>query len=205
MYIQNYINTNFQKAMLTEKVSALVERFNSYVDVMIVLREDETLYNCISVAEMDYIKSFDKELKLMDILDPVESFLFENDMVEDALNLIQQNRITVLPVVDYDLYPVGTVGIFEIIKAFKSVSGMDEPGTKITVSLNERPGQLRTLLDIFTGKDINILSLLTSEVNNGKRSVTLKVGMKDVNAVSELLEANSIEYDGIFEEDGGNY
>lgn len=205
MYIKNYINTNFQKAMLTEKVSALVERFNSYVDVMIVLREDETLYNCISVAEMDYIKSFDKELKLMDILDPVESFLFENDMVEDALNLIQQNRITVLPVVDYDLYPVGTVGIFEIIKAFKSVSGMDEPGTKITVSLNERPGQLRTLLDIFTGKDINILSLLTSEVNNGKRFVTLKVGMKDVNAVSELLEANSIEYDGIFEEDGGNY
>jgi len=191
--------------MLTEKVSALVERFNSYVDVMIVLREDETLYNCISVAEMDYIKSFDKELKLMDILDPVESFLFENDMVEDALNLIQQNRITVLPVVDYDLYPVGTIGIFEIIKAFKSVSGMDEPGTKITVSLNEKPGQLRTLLDIFTSKDINILSLLTSEVNNGKRSVTLKVDMKDVNAVSELLEANTIEYDGIFEEDGGNY
>jgi acetoin utilization protein AcuB len=172
---------------------------------MIVLREDETLYNCISVAEMDYIKSFDKELKLMDILDPVESFLFENDMVEDALNLIQQNRITVLPVVDYDLYPVGTIGIFEIIKAFKSVSGMNEPGTKITVSLNEKPGQLRTLLDIFTSKDINILSLLTSEVNNGKRSVTLKVDMKDVNAVSELLEANTIEYDGIFEEDGGNY
>ncbi|HQO12122.1 MAG TPA: hypothetical protein PK741_03465, partial [Petrotogaceae bacterium] len=86
MYIKNYINTNFQKAMLTEKVSALVERFSSYVDVMIVLREDETLYNCISVAEMDYIKSFDKELKLMDILGPVESFLFENDMVEDALN-----------------------------------------------------------------------------------------------------------------------
>jgi acetoin utilization protein AcuB len=191
--------------MLTEKVSALVERFNSYVDVMIVLREDETLYNCISVAEMDYIKSFDKELKLMDILDPVESFLFENDMIEDALNLIQQNRITVLPVVDYDLYPVGTIGIFEIIKAFKSVSGMNEPGTKITVSLNEKPGQLRTLLDIFTSKDINILSLLTSEVNNGKRSVTLKVDMKDVNAVSELLEANTIEYDGIFEEDGGNY
>ncbi len=205
MYIKNYINTNFQKAMLTEKVSALVERFNSYVDVMIVLREDETLYNCISVAEMDYIKSFDKELKLMDILDPVESFLFENDMIEDALNLIQQNRITVLPVVDYDLYPVGTIGIFEIIKAFKSVSGMNEPGTKITVSLNEKPGQLRTLLDIFTSKDINILSLLTSEVNNGKRSVTLKVDMKDVNAVSELLEANTIEYDGIFEEDGGNY
>jgi len=57
---------------------------------------------------------------------------------------------------------------------------------------------------VFAREKINVLSLMTAKISENKRMVSLKLGIKDINKISEILEDQEIEYEGIYEEDKGN-
>ncbi|HOO75573.1 MAG TPA: CBS domain-containing protein [Tepiditoga sp.] len=205
MYINKWYNRDFKSVYYNRRISDIWNLLDDEDDSVIILREDNTLYNMVSREEIRSISSEISEKKLFEIFDPVDNFLYEDDLVEDALLLMLESKIKILPVVDNEMYPVGIFGIFEVLKAFRNVTSMDEPGTKVMMILDDKPGKLKNIIDILSKKNINILSLITNKIDDTTRMLTLKLDVKNVNFVSDLLENNSIEYEGIFEEDGEYY
>jgi acetoin utilization protein AcuB len=153
--------------------------------------------------DIEFLKTYEPNRKLIEILDPTDSFLFDDDLVEDALVIMLENRVKVLPVVDSELFPVGTFGFLELLKAFKTISAMDEAGTRAIIKIKDEPGELNKVLAVFAREKINVLSLMTAKISENKRMVSLKLGIKDINKISEILEDQEIEYEGIYEEDKG--
>ena len=160
MYIKKWYSTKYKFIYFNEELSKLSEILQTNDEPIIVLREDNTLFNLVTPEDFKFIISHNENKKIFEIFDPVEYFLYDDDMVEDALLLMIDNRVKVLPVVDSEMYPLGIFGFFEVIKAFKGVSAMDEPGTKVVLQLDDKPGSLKKIIDILSVENINILSLL---------------------------------------------
>jgi len=204
MYIKLWQNTHFAKIDYYETVQEAINKLISIGDSLVVIRRDGTLYNLLSQMDIEFLKTYEPNRKLIEILDPTDSFLFDDDLVEDALVIMLENRVKVLPVVDSELFPVGTFGFFELLKAFKTISAMDEAGTRAIIKIKDEPGELNKVLAVFAREKINVLSLMTAKISENKRMVSLKLGIKDINKISEILEDQEIEYEGIYEEDKGN-
>ncbi|PWJ86819.1 acetoin utilization protein AcuB [Oceanotoga teriensis] len=200
MYVRKWYSKSFHYVYLNSTLREFYEKLSDLGDNIAILRNDNTLYNMITKEELEFLSKFDENMKLYEILDPVEYFLFDDDLVEDALNIMLENHIKVLPVVDSEMIPLGIFGFFEILRAFRSISAMDESGTKIILTRKDKPGQLNNILQLLAKEDINVLSLMTSKNVNSKRSITLKLDIQNVNIVSDIFEKNNIEYDAIFEE-----
>jgi acetoin utilization protein AcuB len=99
------------------------------------------------------------------------------------------------------MYPVGVFGLFEVLRAFKTISAMEEKGTRTIILIRDIPGELNKTLGIFASRNINVLSLMTAKISEEKRMVSLKLGIKDINKISDILDEENIEYEGIYEED----
>jgi acetoin utilization protein AcuB len=213
MQVIRYYEEKFEHIYINDNYSKVVEKFsnNISIDSLVILRSDQTLYNIILREELTNFKDINENTKIYEIIDPVEFFLYDDDLIEDAVNIMSENKIKTLPVVDVEMYPLGLFGFYQLIKAFQSVAAMDEPGTKVMIILDDLPGQLNTLLNVLSKENVNILSLITNKLDNKKRSVTLKFNVKDVNLISEIFEKNGLDYETIFEEDinlsipGGNF
>ena len=213
MQVIRYYEEKFEHIYINDNYSKVVEKFsnNISIDSLVILRSDQTLYNIILREELTNFKDINENTKIYEIIDPVEFFLYDDDLIEDAVNIMSENKIKTLPVVDVEMYPLGLFGFYQLIKAFQSVAAMDEPGTKVMIILDDLPGQLNTLLNVLSKENVNILSLITNKLDNKKRSVTLKFNVKNVNLISEIFEKNDLDYETIFEEDinlsipGGNF
>ncbi|MFY9126407.1 MAG: CBS domain-containing protein, partial [Defluviitoga tunisiensis] len=149
MYIKLWQNTHFAKIDYYETVQEAINKLISIGDSLVVIRRDGTLYNLLSQMDIEFLKTYEPNRKLIEILDPTDSFLFDDDLVEDALVIMLENRVKVLPVVDSELFPVGTFGFFELLKAFKTISAMDEAGTRAIIKIKDEPGELNKVLAVF--------------------------------------------------------
>ena len=201
MYVKNWFNKNFEYMYLNKSVKEVLDMIHENRECVVILRHDNTLYNIIRYEDIEFLTDFDESKEVYEILDPVDIFLYNDDLIEDALLMMLENKVKIFPVVDHEMYPVGIFGFYEIIKAFRSLSSMEEDGTKIMLIRDDVPGELKRLLDIISKENINILSLMTHKIKNDKRIITLKINIKDVSFVSDLFDKNGIDYEAIFEEE----
>lgn len=201
MYIKIWQNKVFETIDYTETMEKALEKLENDSEYLVVIRRDGTLYNLISRGDITSLYTYEMDKKLIEILDPTDSFLFDTDLVEDALVLMLENRLRILPIVDNEMYPVGVFGLFEVLRAFKTISAMEEKGTRAIILIRDIPGELNKTLGIFASRNINVLSLMTAKISKEKRMVSLKLGIKDINKISDILDEENIEYEGIYEED----
>lgn len=201
MYVKNWYNKKFQYIYLNKTVKESLKLIQKNKECIIILRHDNTLYNIIRYEDIDFLSNYDENKEIYEVLDPVDIFLYNDDLIEDAMLMMLENKVKIFPVVDHEMFPVGIFGFYEIIKAFRSLSSMEEDGTKIMLVRDDKPGELKRLLDIVSKENINILSLMTHKINNNKRVITLKINIKDVSFVSDLFDKNGIDYEAIFEEE----
>ncbi|WP_121959559.1 CBS domain-containing protein [Petrotoga sp. 9T1HF07.CasAA.8.2] len=203
MYVKIWQNYTFQTIEYTETLQKAFDKISSEEENLVVVRRDGTLYNLITFNDITTtFSSYGLDTKLIEILDPTDSFLFDTDLLEDALVLMLENRARVLPVVNNEMRPVGIFGLFEVLKAFKTISAIDETGTRALIKINDVPGELSKLLSIFANRKINLLSLMTAKISDEKRMISLKLGIKNIDLISDILDEENIEYEGIYEENG---
>ncbi|BBE30659.1 signal transduction protein [Tepiditoga spiralis] len=200
MYVNNWYSSRYKYVYFNNSIKTVIELMEKTKEVIIILREDNTIYNMINIDDYKFLIEKDEKTKLYEVYDPVEFFLYGDDMVEDAVHLMLENEIRVLPVVDTEMYPMGIFGFFEVLRAFKGILGMDEMGTKIMLILDDTPGKLEYILNVLSKENINILSLLTNKIDDKKRLITIKLNIKNVNLVSDILDDAKIDYETIFEE-----
>ena len=117
-----------------------------------------------------------------------------DDPIEQAANTMRERRIGCLPVVDSGEL-VGIVTASDVMDALVYLVGAHEPGSRMEISLPDRPGSLAGAAGVFGMCGINIVSAAmgntrepTEEGGERERIVVFRVDAIDTAEVVGYLE-----------------
>ncbi len=146
-----------------------------------------------SIILHDYNSKEERErlskLKVADIMTPDPITISPSYTLQDALLLLQQRKVGVLPVVDDNGILKGIVGIRDLIRAFINVLGIGEPGMLLGIVVEEQIGKMKEIVDAITEEKISFGSILVARYwDEEKRAVFPYLLTKDISRVKKKLE-----------------
>lgn len=201
MYVKLWTKKNFERLSVENTIDDAIKLFfEKETDIILLTRKNGTLLSAIRKEDIAILREYDSDDLLIDVFEPIEDFLYEDDLVEDVLLTMLETNYKILPVVDYDMKPIGIFGVNELLKAMVNITALDEPGTKVIITLQDKPGEVKKIVETISNNNLNILSMTTCKITKNKRMLSIKLSLKDVNTISSILDNNNIEYDGIYEE-----
>lgn len=83
--------------------------------------------------------------------------------IQDTLLVIRKKKVGALPVVDEDGYLKGILSTRDLLSAFVEVMGIDEPGSLLCILVQDKPGQMKRIIDIIAEERISLGSVLTAK------------------------------------------
>ncbi len=112
------------------------------------------------------------KLTAEDIMSPNPVTLSPHYTIQDALLLIQKEKVGAFPVVDNEKKLKGILSVRDLIRAFINVLGIGEPGTLLGILVEEKVGQLKKIVDAVTEENISFGSVLVARhEDNNKKAV----------------------------------
>lgn len=112
--------------------------------------------------------------------------------VEEAARIMVEKRIGCLPVMENDQL-VGIITETDIFKTMVEVLGGDEKGTRLTLHLPDRKGELAALTSKIAAAGGNILAVTSSGLFDGVREVTIKTSGIDSQALEKSLKESDVK------------
>lgn len=141
----------------------------------------------LSVFEVNYLlnKTTVGDVMIKDVLtiDP-------DALLEDGIAKMRKNNVAVLPVVDKQDNLVGIITNNDIFDAFLKVTGYNDGGTRIQISIaKDKKGVLATICQLFTDHDFNIITVVVNRKAE-ETIIEFQLDTSSVEAVKDLLTDN---------------
>lgn len=141
----------------------------------------------LSVYELHYLLA---QMRVRDVMREPVITARPSDPIERAALLMEEHRISGLPVVDGDRL-VGIVTITDLLRAFVGFLGIREGGTRVTIEVPDEPGVLARAARAAAPS--NIVAAVTAGVEHGHvRSLVLRVTGQDAAGFADRLKAEGI-------------
>ena len=170
----------------------VVDKSNSLVgivtdrDIREAAPSDATL---LSVQELNYLLG---KLKVSSFMTPKAKLITitPDTLIEEAVQLMHDNKIGCLPVVEGGkLYGIFTET--DALDHLVDIFGFKQKGTRLTIALEDKPGSLLGILEVFKKHNLSVISIVTpSFLVEGKRITAIRIrteAYKDV--VTDLEKA----------------
>ncbi len=200
MIVKKWVNKAYPIFETEQKIADVFAEKEEFSLSTVVIK-DENGYLAGVIRKKD-LKSFDPEQKLGDVASDVTYYCFDNDLVEDAVLLLIESHDFVVPVVNEHLILKGVITVFEVLEALMEVTSMAIESVRITFSLPDKPGFLKKIVDVLADEEINILSLITTPDEEGKKTVIIRTEKMNSEYIAGILEENEINFDSVSEEEG---
>jgi acetoin utilization protein AcuB len=140
----------------------------------------------LSVQEINYLLG---KLKVSNFMTPKEKLvtITPDTVVEEAVQLMHDNKIGCLPVVEEDkLYGIFTES--DVLDHFVDIFGLKQKGTRISLALEDKPGSMLGVLEVIKKHNIDIISVVTgSFLVEGKRIAAIRIRTEDYKGVVDDL------------------
>lgn len=118
----------------------------------------------------------------------VRPFVTEDEHVFEVLKLIQNMKLTLIPVLASDNTYLGVITLPSLIEKFAQTASVSEPGGIIILELNHNDYSLAEISQIVESNDGKILSLyITSFADSNQMEVTLKINKLDLSAIMQTF------------------
>jgi acetoin utilization protein AcuB len=140
----------------------------------------------LSAHELNYIL---KQLTLGVIMRTKIITVTPGTTIERAANIMQENRISALPVVDKDRL-VGIITTTDVLGVLLEAIGIDRDSFRFAVLVKDRIGTVAEVSQILEQKGINIRSLVTwpERKHPGIYQLVMRVAAADQNAAVSALQ-----------------
>ncbi len=155
-------------------------------DIREAAPSDATL---LSVQELNYLLG---KLKVSSFMTPKDKLITitPDTLIEEAVQLMHDNKIGCLPVVEQGkLYGIFTET--DALDHLVDIFGFKQKGTRLTLALEDKPGMMLGILEIFKKHNVNIISIVTpSFMVEGKRIAAIRIRTEEYkDLVTELEKA----------------
>ena len=108
--------------------------------------------------------------------------------IQDALLMIQNEKVGAFPVVDDSGKLKGILSVRDLLRAFINVLGIGQPGTLVGIEVEEKVGQLKKIVDAITEENVSFGSVLVARTwETGKRAVFPYLLTNNVSKVKKKL------------------
>lgn len=141
----------------------------------------------LSVHELSNLLA---ELKVSAFMTPKEKLITitPDTLIEEAVQLMHDHKIGCLPVLERGkLYGIFTET--DALDHLVDVFGLKRKGTRLTIALEDKPGTLLGVFEIFKKHDINVISMVSpSFIIEGKRVAAIRIGTEKYGPIVKDLE-----------------
>jgi acetoin utilization protein AcuB len=168
----------------------VVDKNNSLVgivtdrDIREAAPSDATL---LSVQELNYLLG---KLKVSSFMTPKPKLITitPDTLIEEAVQLMHDNKIGCLPVVEGGkLYGIFTET--DALDHLVDIFGFKQKGTRLTIALEDKPGSLLGILEVFKKHNLSVISIVTpSFLVEGKRITAIRIRTEEYKDVVADLE-----------------
>jgi len=147
----------------------------------------------LDMYEISYLLS---KITVKDIMEKKVITAVENEVVEEAARIMVDSHVGCLPVMRGILL-VGIITDTDLFHVFLNAFGARQPGLRIILTIQDKPGQLALLTHAIAEKEGNVVAFVSGEGDDiSKRRVTLKVsGMsrEDIETIVKNIEGMELE------------
>lgn len=138
----------------------------------------------LSVYEANYIlnKTTAGDIMIKDVLT-----ISKEALLEDAISLMRQNDVGVLPVVSSEKEVIGIITNNDIFDAFLEITGYNQDGTRVSIATEEdHHGFLARLTNLFAENQLDIVQLVVYR-RSGIATVVVQLKGADEAHIKQLL------------------
>jgi len=143
--------------------------------------------NMLSVREASYLLT---KLKVSAFMTPKEKLvtITPDALIEEAAQLMYEHKIGCLPVVEGEkLYGIFTET--DAMDHFVDIFGLKQRGTRLTIAVDDKPGAVLGILEIFKKHNVNVISIVSpSFMVEGKRIVATRIKTEEYVPIVKDLE-----------------
>lgn len=138
----------------------------------------------LSIFELNYLLA---KMKIKDIMKKKVITIQADATVEEAALLLYNHRIGGLVVIDDHGGVTGVITETDIFKCFVDVMGLIEGKTRLTIDVSDKIGILHEISEVFLGMNINISSMVSYTLPDGKKEMVIRAEIDDGTVLVEKL------------------
>ncbi len=139
----------------------------------------------LSVFEVNYLLN---KTTVQDVMIQEVETIAPNDLLEDAIYLMRQKNIGVLPVVDMRENLVGIITNNDIFDAFLKITGYTDGGTRIQLRIEkDQRGVLAEVCQLLFRHGYNIATVVVNRKET-ETIIEFQISTQEVKELRELLE-----------------
>lgn len=148
----------------------------------------------LSIYEMNYLLN---KTKIRDVMIKDVVTISPYASLEDAIYLMMQNKIGVLPVAENGVVS-GIITDRDVFKTFLKVSGYGEEGLRVRLFLKDEAGAFEKVVKVFADDQLNIRSILVNKENEDKVLVEVQLdGRFDLDLLKQELTEQGVQVDSL--------
>ncbi len=154
-------------------------------DIREAAPSDATL---LSVQELNYLLG---KLKVKAFMTPREKLITitPDTLIEEAVQLMVDHKIGCLPVVVEGDKLYGIFTETDAMAHLVDIFGFKRRGTRISIALEDKPGSMLGVLEIFKKHEVNVISIVSpSFMIEGKRIAAIRIETEDYKDIVKDLE-----------------
>ncbi len=120
--------------------------------------------------------------------------------IYDAIRMISEHQLTILPVLDDAKNYVGLISIHDIAKHFANLGALSNPGAIIVLELAIRDYSLAEIARIVESNNASILSsYVTSQPDSMRTQLTIKINTREITTIIADFERFKYTVKGFFD------
>lgn len=112
-----------------------------------------------------------------------------DEIIEEAAFIMRRRGFSALPVVDRQGHLVGILTERDLYRVFEQMLGLHEPGTRVTVLVEDRVGVVADLAGIVRRCGVSLSSLVTFPGEGKAATVVLRLRTREAQPVVDALVA----------------
>jgi len=129
-------------------------------------------------------------------------YILENDHLYEALRLMSEHQLTVIPVVDVESNYLGLITQEDLLRYFSNIGSFNEPGSIIVLEMSKRDYTLVEIARIVESENAAILSsFITSSLDSTHIDVTIKINRQEIQRIKAAFERFDYTIKASFQEE----
>jgi acetoin utilization protein AcuB len=182
MLVSQLLNTSFPSLSITDKPSFALQLMDDYDVLHLPVLSEDKFVGLVSKDDLIDADETDMHLSSTELLQPL--FIKAEEHFLNALKLIAQNELSLLPVVNAQMELVGVVLTKELLQSLSVFLGNEEKGAVIVLETDKRNFSFGELSRLVETNDSYITQLNTyTEQATGLVVITLKINKVEVSDI----------------------